>query len=126
MGSDTDRVGCIGSARVTCVEAPGGGGPQVTTLTEKSSPSCGRPSATVSRRLGTVAGQTAAALEDERLAATRTDGTGPTGAVTRRGGTGPGRGPTVRGAASRPPARLEREASSAAAGARRQASKDAR
>jgi hypothetical protein len=93
--------------------------------------------ARVSRRLALVAKQSAADLKAERLAAARADaeearaakaagraavavaGTGPAsaGAVT-----GSGRTPR----ATRPPARRKRDASSLAAGARRQAGRDSR
>lgn len=95
--------------------------------------------ARVSRRLATVARQSATALRAERLAAASTAGGAPGG---RSGGTGipgapggrsggPAKGvnrPSDRGADRRPktPARKKRAASSAAAGARRQARKDSR
>lgn len=82
--------------------------------------------ARVSRRLATVARQSATALRAERLAAASTAGGAPGG---RSGG--PAKGvnrPSDRGADRRPktPARKKRAASSAAAGARRQARKDSR
>jgi hypothetical protein len=80
--------------------------------------------ARVSRRLGVVAAQSAAALRTERLDAARREGGGPTrsGADTPLAPMPRTKAPTTQ----KSPARRKREASTLAAGARRQASRDAR
>ena len=78
--------------------------------------------ARVSRRLGSLAAQSAAALKEERLAAARADGSGParsTAAASRAPASRPrGVRKTTGG--------VKKDASSRAQGARRQAKRDAR
>ncbi|MCW2522425.1 MAG: hypothetical protein JWO63_760 [Frankiales bacterium] len=78
----------------------------------------------VSRRLAVVASQSAAALRAERLAAARQQGGGPARSGVRATAVKTPRTPSP--TAQKSPARRKREASTLAAGARRQAARDAR
>ena len=79
--------------------------------------------ARVSTALAKAARRSAAELKAERLAAARSDGTGPAPAQRPEDSQPP---PTAKRAAAKSPARRKREASSLAEGARRQARRDAR
>jgi len=79
--------------------------------------------ARVSTALAKAARLSAAELKAERLAAARSDGTGPVPAQRPEDSQPP---PTAERASAKSPARLKREASSLAEGARRQARRDAR
>ncbi len=81
--------------------------------------------ARVSRRLGVLAAATAAELKAERLAAAASSGTGPDGATSAAGRVSGATASTKR-ASTRTPASAKKVASSQAAGARRQAKRDAR
>jgi hypothetical protein len=79
--------------------------------------------ARVSRRLGTLAAQSAAELKRERLAAARSEGSGPTRTTSAR----PPRAPAGRPrGAKKTTGGVKKDASSRAMGARRQAQRDAR
>ncbi|MBI1378959.1 MAG: hypothetical protein GC157_15990 [Frankiales bacterium] len=82
--------------------------------------------ARVSTALGRAARASAAELKAERLSAARSGGAGPEAQRTASASTAPGRGRTASGSARPAPSRAKKNASTKAAGARRQAARDAR
>jgi hypothetical protein len=79
--------------------------------------------ARVSRRLGALAAQSAAELKQERLAAARSDGSGPARTAAAKASPKPTSRPRV---AKKTTGGVKKDASSRSMGARRQARRDAR